>query len=365
MSQLKFRVTIDFRIAFKDPSTKPLTNDEYRERVIALVVEIEGKIHAMGLPASATRDEGKGDSDIASRNSVMEFYPGLLNKFEHWIVRNPPLKELFPLNCNSFYKLCLWTPWLINSAESISSLRKFFQVLENEYEVLFSLDWKSNDCVMEVRVAQDDGYFALQQVKNTMAFLWSFEKKLDGLHEAREVDDRDTQWTHRQSVRNRCALSWSHHLKPLSGEEELDKIFACTSTKEIYDLIIHPDPWGSLVYGMDNWSTDENNCLIQGFKFEQERPTLGFDRVENWLMVCFGIVNFTAKEKSTADMRRFITFRMEDETYTPFILLTDLGLQEQAEYYRTVAIDRATKGRATLDALEVEVDAALSLGDSD
>jgi len=105
---------------------------------------------------------------------------------------------------------------------------------------------------MEVRIAQTEGHFELQQVQNTMAFLWSFEEKLDGLHEDSSVDDRRTQWTHRQPVHDKCKLSWSDYLKPLTGEEEMEKIFACTSTKEVYHLTIHPDPWGSLVYSMGN-----------------------------------------------------------------------------------------------------------------
>lgn len=213
----------------------------------------------------------------------------------------------------------------------MDSLRKVFQMLEREYEVVFSLDWTSNYCVMEVRIAQVEGYFDRQQVQNTMAFLWSFEEKLNRLDEDPSVDDRRISWTHRQPVHDNCKLSWSDYLKTLTGEEEVERIFACTSTKGIYDLAIHPDPWASLVYSMDNWSTDEKSCLIQAFTFEQERPTLDAERVENWLKVCVGIINVTAKEKSTTDLRRVVISRMEDKTYTPFILLTDIGLQEQAE----------------------------------
>ncbi|MAD83668.1 MAG: hypothetical protein CL912_11970 [Deltaproteobacteria bacterium] len=198
-----------------------------------------------------------------------------------------------------------------------------------------------------------------------MAFLWPFKEKLDGLHEHSSVDDRRTDWTHRQPVHDNCKLSWSDYLKPLTGEEETEKIFACTSTKKVYDLTIHRDPWGSLVYGMDHWSTDENSCLIQAFTFEQERTTLDAEGVEKWLKVCAGIINFTAKGKSTTDLRRFIISRMDDETYTPFILLTDIGLQEQAEYYREVAIKRHNERRITLDDLAAEVDAALSIDDSE
>lgn len=32
-------------------------------------------------------------------------------------------------------------------------------MLEREYEVVLSLDWSSNDCVMDVRIAQVEGYF--------------------------------------------------------------------------------------------------------------------------------------------------------------------------------------------------------------
>jgi len=105
--------------------------------------------------------------------------------------------------------------------------------------------------------------------------------------------------------------------------------------------------------------------LVQAFTFEQERPTLDAERVENWLKVCAGIINFTAKKKSTPDLRRFITSRMEDETYTPFILLTDIGLQEQAGYYREVAIKRGNERRVRLDDLAAEVDTALPLDDSE
>ncbi|KAH7377462.1 hypothetical protein BKA64DRAFT_648944 [Cadophora sp. MPI-SDFR-AT-0126] len=333
---------MDFHISFKEPSAKSLTDGKYCEGSVALFAEIEGKIRALGLPTLAVIED-ENYLDIASGTSLMEIYPGPLNEFKYWIVRNPPNEELFPPNCNTFNKVCLWTPWLINSAESISSLQKVFQMLENEYEVFFSLNWITNDCVMEVHVAQAIGECDLQHVKNTMAFLWAFEEKLDGLHEAREPVEGHTKWTHRQSVRDNCTLSWSDCLRPLTREQEVDRVFACKSTEEIYDLTVHPDPWGSLVYGIDRKSTTENNCLVQGFKFEQERPSLDVDRIENWLKVCFGIVSFTTNEKSTVDIRRFIMSRMEDKTYTPFILLTDIGLQEQAEYYRAVVLGRGSR----------------------
>ncbi|KAK0123751.1 hypothetical protein ONS95_008758 [Cadophora gregata] len=367
MSQLKFRILIDFRISVEKPSVKPLTNEEYGDKTTALFAEIEGKIRAMGLP-TLSREDDTSDLCIPTDSFLKTFTHCSSNIFEHWIIRNPCPEQLYVPNCNSFYKFCLWTPWLTNSAESFNSLRKVFQMLNNDYDILFSLDWESNDCVMEVHVAQVGGNFALQEFRNMMAFLWFFEKKLDGLHEAREVDDGRTDWTHRQSLRNNCALSWSSQLKPLTSEEELDKIFACESMNEVDDLTDHPDPRGSFVYGIDKrWTDfDETGFSVEAFKFEQERPTLDVDRIENWLKVCFVIVKFASKVKTTADMRRFIISRTEDNAYTCFLLLTDIGLQEQAAYYRAVAVDRDNKqSRVELDALSTEVDAFLPLCNSE
>lgn len=97
MSQLKFRITMDFRIAFEDTSTKPVTNDEYRERAMALFAEMEGKITALGLPASPTRTGDEPKLDAKCCTSVMDDYPGIMNIFDHWVVRKPPPKGLsFP-----------------------------------------------------------------------------------------------------------------------------------------------------------------------------------------------------------------------------------------------------------------------------
>tara|TARA_R110002060_G_scaffold29431_6_gene39775 strand:- start:951 stop:1172 length:222 start_codon:yes stop_codon:yes gene_type:complete len=72
VSQLKFRITVDFRIAFKDTSTKPVTNDEYRERAMALFAKIEGNITELGLSASPTRTGDELKLDAKCCTSVMD-----------------------------------------------------------------------------------------------------------------------------------------------------------------------------------------------------------------------------------------------------------------------------------------------------
>jgi hypothetical protein len=78
----------------------------------------------------------------------------------------------------------------------------------------------------------------------------------------------------------------------LTEAEKLDKISACKTIKETYDLVQHPDPWWCQVYSAPDFDSRTNENKTKTFDFCGHESTTDSARLQNWIKVCVGLVEF-------------------------------------------------------------------------
>ena len=70
-----------------------------------------------------------------------------------------------------------------------------------------------------------------------------------------------------------------------------------------------------------------------GMMFEQHEATFEYDRIESWIRVCVGIVDFLHKSKPSAVVE-LLQRHIDGVEYSPEKLLADIGLADLIDFYR-------------------------------
>ncbi|KAG4432306.1 hypothetical protein IFR05_012213 [Cadophora sp. M221] len=207
--------------------------------------------------------------------------------------------------------------------------------------------------------------FGVHDFSGLMALLWSFEGKLDQLHTPRLPQGYGGYWERSKPLHVNCALSWQaieeaelqegESLKLLTPKQERFRITSCKSVHQVIDLTMHPRPWGTLAYDIDELGIeDENVCPIAAIRVEQHDATLDSDLLHNWICVCLQLVKYACWHKDDF-YYNIIDNHIDEESCDVLDLLKDIRLPKQADDYEKTV--RANQDEATVSELIGKINA--------
>ena len=73
--------------------------------------------------------------------------------------------------------------------------------------------------------------------------------------------------------------------------------------------------------------------------FRKHEATFDFVRVENWVKVCMGLLSFAERADIDA-LKLYLLAHVEDKQYTLIDLLKFIDLDEQADYYENLGMEK-------------------------
>ncbi|KAG4414549.1 hypothetical protein IFR04_012297 [Cadophora malorum] len=354
MAAFQFRMTLEFAV---QSQTEPTLADAAK-----LHVAIEKQLQAEGLPTKVHKkktprkvnnpDENDSESEGEGRDELLDLpaygFEYAERKYDIWKVskaeeRNliSSTEELKPMMVG--YAVSASKPRLNPTDEAIKVIERVCDILRSKQKTLF---W-NGAMVPQVIISKVGGY-SHQDVKNFLALVWTFESQFDTLHPppAPEFDH----WIRRQGLRTmttiyRCGENRftaartgdPEYANPPTTSEQLDKIFARKTSNKVVRLVMHLDPYGTQIYDLRQLYTPIRRKYgsSPGIIFEQHEATLDHTAIRNWIKLCLGMVQFT-REDNPIDVPAYLRSHAEDVQYSVISIINDMGLPEQAEYYKTV-----------------------------
>lgn len=317
--QLKFQVEVDFGIATL-PSDAPDP-------------EPENLLSAHGIIEDA--DPSQRSLDHVAKNLTSAGFPTNFNYSQSWKA------EMIDLPCFSHesegsdgYRYCelqLRSPSLFLTPLALRSVAGACKVISDNYRIMKNDEsWcagkratGSKAIVPGFRVFVS-GPFPSDAFKNLMAVLWEFEITLEKFHPPCVINTPVT-----RTLRNHCRLSEEIDSKRADGKttltraEALDKIFECSTIEQTIALTQHSEPFwteltsldyndgqktvdvqGTHAYQATNFVNASKN-IIPSFDFNIQESTTDSQRIQIWIRVCLGLVNF-AHRVDSEELRKWL-----------------------------------------------------------
>ena len=355
MSELTFALQLDFIIALEPPPGRA-PQSHWRDSVcpdwvlrdIANILKSAG-IDAISGPEIQEVERNREDEEIQNeinrcnaeqRNHWPESI-GLLgfeddiqpedlsdNSPQQWQVIIPTLLVPFsarqknqpgPENYH-YFMVTILTPLLPRNQDSIQSIQKVCDLVEDNYETWVS----AGEAQFNVYIVKGENGFTEQIIKQMLAVIWTFERSIDTMHGKNR--DRDL----RQSMHECWLLGREVASGHLTESKALEEILAATAPEAI-DLCCHPDPWLGQKYDARAFAGGRPSKTPR-MNFEQHVATMDGQDIEHWIKVCWGIMDFA--ERTDPGALAFLRKHANATTLVPVeILLRELGLPEQAEFY--------------------------------
>ena len=354
MAAFQFRMTLEFAV---QSQTEPTLADAAK-----LHVAIEKQLQAEGLPTKVHKeetprkvnnpDENDSKSEGEDRDELLDLpaygFEYVERKYDIWKVskaegRNliSSMEELKPKMVG--YAVSVSTPWLNPPEESIKVIHRVCDMLRSKNMTFFC-----NGAIVPQVIISEVGGYSHQDVKNFLALVWTFESQFDILHppSAPEFDH----WVRRQGLRSTTTICRRgencftaartgdpKYANPPTPLEQLDKIFSRKTSNQVVRLVMYPDPYGIQIYDLRQLYTPIRRKYgsSPGIIFEQDEATLDHTAIRHWDKLCLGMVQFT-REDNPIDVPAYLRSHAEDAQYSVISIINDMGLPEQAEYYKTV-----------------------------
>ncbi|PVH74622.1 hypothetical protein DL98DRAFT_575556 [Cadophora sp. DSE1049] len=362
MAAFQFRIILEFGV---ESQTEPQLTD-----VARLQVAIEKQLQAEGLPTKSNkkpprkvynRDESDSESEGEGRDELLNFPEYVRNfteqKYDFWEVskaedQNLTFSQDLPESNGVGYAVSVSTPLLDTTDESIKVIERVCNMLRSKHKTFF---WNSA-MVPQVIISKVGGY-SHQDVKNFLALVWTFEN-----HWVRRQGIRSLTTIYRRGENCKTTARNADYTEsnPTTPLEQLDKIFARRTSNKVVRLVMHPNLYGTQIYDLCQLYTPIGRKYgsTPGIIFEQHEATLDPVAIRNWLKLCLGMVQFT-REDNPIDVPAYLRSHAEDAQYNVIDIIKDMGLPEQAIYYKRVVDQRAADKiiiEQTVDAVQNELE---------
>jgi hypothetical protein len=335
MSELTFAVQLDFFIAHERAPAGRQQSPDCPDETLR---EIAALLKSAGIDAISSSDIYEVEQKRAQmeiQNDVNKYnarqrrhwpksigFAGTLlaedlsdNSPQQWQIRHPSLWGSFkgPEEDKHYFKVTLLTPLLPRNQDSIQSIQKVCQLITDEFLTAVN----EGSCQFNVYIVKGQNGFTEQIIKNMLGLIWTFESSIDTMHGKNQ--DREL----RQSMHG-------FHHRYLTESKALEEILAATAIEAI-DLCFHPDIWGGQKYDALDFRGGTPSRMPR-MKFEQHVATMDGDDIEHWIKACWGIIDFA--ERTDPGALAFLRSHIGAAEIVPAeILLKELGLPEQAEFY--------------------------------
>ncbi|APA15945.1 hypothetical protein sscle_15g107150 [Sclerotinia sclerotiorum 1980 UF-70] len=276
-----------------------------------------------------------------------------------WMVKHDDTIQ-FPtaqVKTYKWYKVEICTPALMFSPWNLRHIWDVLGVLERRYRLNCN-----QSCGLHIHVGLGKKEFSLDVLKNLMAIIFTFERQLEQCHPSHRIKNKysyplrdyadinenyepgknfscsDKHWKHNRYLERRRKLPTVPAFGR-SAKNSLTAIFNAKSRAEIVK-IFRSDEDVRLGFNIRFLDEPYPDSFKHTIEFRQHEATTAPKRIERWLNICCRLVDVARQTASASaeEKELFHQFLEEHigqdvEDFGLVILLVNLGLMQEAEYY--------------------------------
>jgi len=304
----------------------PILRHHYKKRMQNDIVQkhIAKTLISAGFPAITDEDIRRRHNEALLGGPEPEHYRSW-NITTDSSIRVPGEDRTPGISEYEWCKVEVISPVLMFTPQAIWQVQKVCKLISRKYRTLTN-EW----CGLHVHVGQGSKGLPDYGIKNLAAMIWAFEDRLDLLHPLHRSNDAACNSLY-NSVPLASELDFETD-RPLLLAEQIDRIFECNTGDQVIGLVNDECPSYGSAYNFWNLLSQHSGSSKRTIEFRQHEGTLDPRRVENWIKVCVGLVEFALKTDSDC-MGNFLRLVIDEEDYTVVDMLITIGLQRQAVFY--------------------------------